>query len=206
MRRLILKMSVSIDGFVGGPNGEIDWIFRSMDESAIAWTLANIRDAGAHAMGSRTFHDMASYWPSSREPFAEPMNAIPKLVFSRSGKGVQRTTPALADARRQAPPPAPAASTESWTDARWVVGDLATEIAKLKHDPGEPIIAHGGASFARSLIALDAIDEYRLLVHPVALGKGLALFTDLGAPADLQLVHAQAFGGGAVAHVYVRRS
>ncbi len=205
MRRLILKMSISIDGFVGGPTGEIDWLFRSMDEGATAWTLASVWNAGVHVMGRRTFHDMASYWPSSREPFAAPMNEIPKVVFSRSGTRARETTPALEDARRQAPEAVSSPQTESWSSARWATGDLATEIAALKAEPGKPIMAHGGATFARSLVALDLIDEYQLLVHPIVLGRGLSLFGELAALRDLELVTAQAFGGGAVAHVYVPR-
>jgi dihydrofolate reductase len=62
VRKLILKMSVSVDGFVGGPNGELDWIFRSLDKDATAWTIENLWQAGVHIMGSRTFRDMAAYW------------------------------------------------------------------------------------------------------------------------------------------------
>jgi dihydrofolate reductase len=82
MRKLILKMSVSLDGFVGGSNEEIDWIFPRMDEGAIEWTLESIWSAGAHLMGSRTFHDMKAYWPTPTDPFAAAMNEIPKIVFS----------------------------------------------------------------------------------------------------------------------------
>jgi len=83
MRKLILKMSISLDGFVAGPNGESDWIFRTADGESNAWTAEAIRGAGLHAMGSRTFGDMASHWPWGEAPFAGPMNAIPKAVFSR---------------------------------------------------------------------------------------------------------------------------
>ena len=103
MRKLILKMSISADGFVGGPNGEIDWIFRSVDESVSKWTVDTLWQAGLHIMGSRTFHDMASYWPTSDEPFAAPMNEIPKVVFTRKGfieqTSDELTTNALKDAR-----------------------------------------------------------------------------------------------------------
>ena len=85
MRKLILKMSVTIDGFVGGPNGELDWIFQTLGEDATAWTMDHLSQAGAHLMGRRTFHDMAAYWPSSTVAFAAPMNDIPKIVFSRKG-------------------------------------------------------------------------------------------------------------------------
>ena len=66
----ILKMHITIDGFVAGPNGEADWIFESQDEAATAWLLDTLRQAGVHIMGSRTFHDMAAYWPSSPGPLA----------------------------------------------------------------------------------------------------------------------------------------
>ncbi len=205
MRRLVLKMSMSVDGFVGGPNGEIDWIFRSMSDDGAAWTLESIRHAGVHAMGSRTFRDMAAYWPSSTEPFAAPMNEIPKVVFSRAGApGGASNTRALADARAQAnatSEPSPAVL-RSWTDARVLHGDLAEEVARLKSEPGKDIVAHGGASFARSLVGLGLVDEYRLLVHPVALGRGLPLFSGLNAPADLELIEARSFRSGVVAHVY----
>src|SRR5690349_24290606 len=85
MRELILKMSRSVDGFVGGPAGEIDWLFPSMDEEGAAWTVDSISRGGAHIMGSHTFRDMAAYWPASTEVFAAPMNEIPKVYFSRSG-------------------------------------------------------------------------------------------------------------------------
>jgi dihydrofolate reductase len=81
-------------------------------------------------------------------------------------------------------------------------GDLEAEIAGLKRDPGKDIVAHGGATFARSLVRLGLVDEYQLLVHPVALGQGLPLFADLPSPLDLTLVGVTAFGSGAVAHVY----
>jgi dihydrofolate reductase len=189
MRDLILKMSISIDGFVGGPSGELDWIFRSMDAEATVWTVESVSRAGVHIMGSRTFAAMAAHWPTSTEPFAPPMNAIPKAVFSRSGR-----------------PPTPPEANESWRSARVFTGDLAKGIAQLKHEPGQEICAHGGASFARRLVRLDLVDEYRLLVHPVILGQGLPLFSELTAPRDLQLTDVRRFAGGAVAHVYRRRA
>jgi len=87
MRDLILKMSVSIDGFVGGPDGGIKWVFDS-DQEATAWIVKTVWNASLHIMGSRTFHDMAAYWPTSTEVFAPPMNQIPKAVFSRQGPAI----------------------------------------------------------------------------------------------------------------------
>jgi len=178
MRKLILKMQLSADGFVAGPNGELDWIFASMDEACSAWIVDGLWQASVHLMGRVTYHDMAAYWPTSNEPFAAPMNEIPKFVFSRT--------------LEEAP----------WGDTMIVRGDLADEINRLKQLPGRELLAHGGARFARSLVALGLVDEYRLVVHPVVLGKGLALFDGIEAPRDLVLVGATPFPSGAVAMVY----
>jgi dihydrofolate reductase len=206
VRELILKMHMSIDGFVAGPNGAIDWVFGA-DQAARAWTVATISNASLHIMGSRTFHDMAAYWPTSTELFAPPMNQIPKAVFSRQGRAVLRnvnTTGALDDARANAGPgtSAPQPGAESWAQAYVASGDLAEEVARLKAQDGKPIIAHGGASFVRSLIAEGLVDQFALLVCPVALGKGLAVFSGLAAPTSLKLVSSTAFPGGSVAQVY----
>lgn len=211
MRKLILKMSVSADGFVGGPNGEIDWIFRSMGDDVAAWTLDTLWQAGVHIMGSHTFHDMASYWPSSTEPFAAPMNEIPKVVFTRKGflepTSEELTTKALKDARINAEglfnaSDAVSLHTSSWAHATVANEDLYVEITKLKQQDGKFILAHGGAGFARSLIDTGLIDEYQLLIHPIVLGKGLALFSEVSAPFDLKLVSSTPFKAGTIANVY----
>ncbi|WP_426669797.1 dihydrofolate reductase family protein [Mucilaginibacter sp. McL0603] len=208
MRKLILKMSVSVDGFVGGPNGEIDWLLKSMDDESAKWTSDTIWQAGVHIMGSRTFHDMMAYWPYTTEPFAAPMNEIPKIAFSKKGikPGDEAlTTMALRDAKLlQGNKQAPAADAvlAEWAKTPILTGDLRDEIIRLKQQPGKDIIAHGGASFAQSLVKTGLIDEYRLLVHPVALGTGLPLFSALEKPLYLQLIDTVAFKGGAVAHVY----
>ena len=81
-------------------------------------------------------------------------------------------------------------------------GDLAEEIGKLKAQGGKPIIAYGGASFARSLVAQGLVDQYHLRVHPVALGTGLPLFSDLAMPKPLKLLSSRAFPAGSVAQIY----
>jgi dihydrofolate reductase len=211
MRKLILKMSMSVDGFVGGSKSEVDWIFASMDEGAVDWTMKSIWQAGAHIMGSRTFHDMASYWPFSNEVYAAPMNEIPKVVFSNdpsvTSPAARSTTQAVRDASRASAGSSDAqksdpAKEKSWLNARVMSGDLAADIAQLKSEPGKDIMAHGGAGFARSLVRLGLVDEYQLLVHPVARGRGLPLFSDLPKPIALHLVSATTFPSGAIAHVY----
>ncbi|HEX7690484.1 MAG TPA: dihydrofolate reductase family protein, partial [Burkholderiaceae bacterium] len=86
-------------------------------------------------------------------------------------------------------------------EAEVVAGDLAAGIARLKSQPGRDILAHGGAGFARSLIAAGLVDEYRLVVHPVVLGRGLPLFSELAQPRRLHRVATTAFPGGIVADV-----
>jgi dihydrofolate reductase len=210
MRKLLVKMSVSVDLFVGGPNGEIDWLFPTTDAGATDWTMSVIWKAGLHIMGSRTFHDMASYWPASQEVFAAPMNEIPKAVFSRKGIGVigdrTRTTTALRDAGAMMAEKnlafSDTAAMDSWNNAQVLTGDLPEEIRKLKAQPGKPIIAHGGASFCQSLVATGLVDEYHLLIHPVVLGRGLPLFSEAGGRIPLRLMEAKSFPAGAVAHSY----
>jgi dihydrofolate reductase len=208
MRKLVLQMQVTLDGFVSGPEGELDWVFKTLDEASTSWIVDRLWQAGVHVMGRRTYHDMAAHWPTSTEPYAPPMNEIPKVVFSRTGDlGAARTTQALADATEArggkgggSPPPA---VVEGWARPR-VETDLGRGIARLKQEPGNEILAHGGASFARGLVAAGLVDELRLLVHPVVLGRGQALFSELPQPLDLLLVTATPFPAGTIALVYRR--
>src|SRR5258708_5358642 len=149
MRKLILKMSVSVDGFVGGPNGEIDWIFRSMDDTAAAWTMDAIWQAGIHIMGSRTYQDMVAWWPYSNEIFAPPMNEIPKAVFTKKGSAARMhelTTTALKNAseankEKVQDPKVIAKNIASWENTYVASGDLKDEIMRMKQQPGKDIIA-----------------------------------------------------------------
>ncbi len=178
MRKLILQMQYSLDGFISGPNGEVEWAFPGIDTELTEWIVQKLWQAGAHLMGSVTYHDMADYWPSSTEPYAAPMNQIPKIVFSGS--------------LREA----------NWRETRIVSGDLLKEIAQLKQEPGGDMLAHGGARFAQSLVRTGLIDEYRLIDHPVALGSGQRLFPDSIAPIRLKLVDMTPFKTGAIAKVF----
>lgn len=117
---------------------------------------------------------MAAFWLYSKMPMAPPMNDIPKVIFSRKGikDGAQadRTTRAFAEAKARnaqklgATPTA--AVLRSWAEPTVACGDLAEEILRLKEQPGNFILAHGGARFAQSLVASGLIDEYRLVIHP----------------------------------------
>jgi dihydrofolate reductase len=118
---------------------------------------------------------MAAYWTTSQEPYAPPMNEIPKVVFSNT--------------LRAAP----------WGETRIASGQLVDEIACLKREPGKDLLAHGGVGLARSLVASGLIDEYRLVVHPVALGAGRSPFSALTAPIRLRLHDAVTFKTGVIA-------
>ncbi|GAA0232329.1 dihydrofolate reductase family protein [Cryptosporangium japonicum] len=174
-RKLVVKMSVSLDGFVGRNDGDVEWIFPSIDEELQEWMVDLLGQAGAHLMGRVTYGDMAAHWPGSDEPYAAPMNEIPKIVFSRT----------LTEA--------------TWPTTTVLSGDLTGEITRLKAEDGDDLLAHGGAGFVRALIGRGLVDEYRLVIHPVALGSGLALFT---APTELTLVSSEPFPGGAMAVTY----
>lgn len=193
MRELILTMSMSLDGFVGGPQGEIEWIF-GRDQAAKSWKLESISNASLHIMGSRTFRDMAAYWPTSTDMFGPPMNQIPKAVFSKQGPALLNA----ADTKLGELQP----GAGSWAEAYVASGDLASEIAKLKAQDGKPIRAHGGVGFARSLITQGLVDRYDLLVHPVILGKGLSIFSHVNPLRRLTLISSTAFPGGSVAQMY----
>jgi uncharacterized protein YndB with AHSA1/START domain/dihydrofolate reductase len=171
---LVLKMSMSLDGYVAPPDGRTNWIFPSYTDDATAWTVETLRHASAHLMGAVTYRDMAAHWPQSTSVYAAPMNEIPKVVFS--------TTLTTAD----------------WGDTRILAGDLTHEIKRLKQEPGSYLLAHGGTHFARSLCLSGLVDEFRLLVHPVVLGEGQRIFVE---PMSIEPITTTAFSGGAVAHV-----
>ena len=194
-------MSVSIDGFVAGPNGEIDWMFPTMSDAGRQWLIEQLGPVGLIAMGRQAYEDMAAYWLTSTVPLARPMNRIPKAVFSRSGaisppSNLEGVTAALEDAAEAE------AAREGWLHPTVGGKDLVADIGRLKAEDGGPINALGGASFASSLIATGLVDEYRLVVHPVALGRGLALFGDLEAPLRLSLEEVERFDTGVLVKTY----
>ena len=179
MRRVVLQMGVTLDGYVAGPGGEGDWGLPAEHPGVRAWKVASLRQVGTHIMGRVTYEQMAAYWPTSTGDYAAFMNDLPKVVFSK-------TLP-----------------TAGWATCRIARGDLTEEIAALKSESGSDIImAHGGAAFVQALSRLGLIDEYRLVILPVALGDGLPLFKDLAKPLRVDLTEAKGFPDGTVIHVY----
>jgi dihydrofolate reductase len=176
MVSLVLKMSVSLDGYVAPSDGSTDWIAAGGSADGLSWTIDTVSNAGAHLIGAATYAAWAGYWPSASGPFAKSMNEIPKVVFSGS----------LASA--------------DWCDTTIATGDLAEAITRLKQErSGGYLLAHGGVRFARSLVETGLIDEYRLLIHPVVLGAGERLFLT---PLTIEPVSTTVFSGGGVAHVF----
>src|SRR3954451_20128835 len=152
MRDVILYMSMSLDGFVGSDR-EHPGVAVPEDAELKRWKLDRISKAGAHLMGRTSYQEMSSYWPHSDDEYAAPMNNIPKVVFSKT----------LSDTEA------------NWPVTRVARGDLATEIATIKAEPGPDVIAGGGAQLAGALAGANLIDESRLLVQPMALGAGRGL-------------------------------
>ncbi|AJT42192.1 dihydrofolate reductase family protein [Psychromicrobium lacuslunae] len=192
MRKLIVKMSISLDGYVVGPHGDSEWMFRHRSEDSSAWVLETIQQAGLHAMGSVTYRIMSNFWPSGTDQMAAAMNEIPKVVFTRQESFDAQVPPAVAAS----------AGASSWNASRVANGDLAEEVGRLKQESGGYILVHGGANFVSSLIQHGLVDEYRLAVHPVALGGGLPIFADLAQPLNLALISSTRFDGGVIAQVY----
>jgi dihydrofolate reductase len=186
-------MSISVDGFVAGPNGELDWMFVTRSEASTQWIVDLLWQASLHAMGHNSYRNMAAYWPTSTDPVATPMNTIPKVVFSRSGT----VSPPAIESTSADP-----AVLEGWVHPLVAGKDLAADIQRLKSEDGGPILAHGGASFASSLVAAHLVDVFHLVVHPVALGRGLPIFAELENPLHLKLEEAKEFKSGVAIKTY----
>ncbi|MGH2715846.1 MAG: dihydrofolate reductase family protein [Thermoleophilaceae bacterium] len=181
MRKLIYSMGVSLDGFIAGPGGEIDW--SAPDEELHRFHNRQTRETGAQLCGRRLYEEMV-YWetadenPSAAEhelEFARIWKNLPKIVFSKTLEKVEG-------------------------NARLVREGVAEEVAKLKQQPGKDL-AVGGAGLASTCIELGLIDEYRLFVSPVVLGGGTPYFPALEDRINLELVETQTFGSRVV---YVR--
>jgi dihydrofolate reductase len=185
MGQVIVIQFVSLDGVTYDPDGSDGsalggWAFRFGPEAVAGdkFRLGDLFDTGTMLLGRRTWQLFAGIFPGRDDPFSATMNAIPKLVASRS----------LTDASR-------------WQHSAVLDGDLVTAVRKRKQD--QDVIVAGSGSVVRALIAEDLVDEYRLLVFPVVLGEGARLFPDGTAPTDLTLVSAET-SGPAVRLTYTR--
>jgi dihydrofolate reductase len=200
-------MALTLDGLAAGPNGEVSWMSAFADEEEERWEVATLWNAQAHLMGSRTFLDMKEYWPVSLGSVADAMNAIPKIAFSRRGLEHATTTTALHEAldspEERAKNKSRSPGTDNWDTPEILSGDLAAELLVLKQREGKPLLVHGGAGFARSLLALCCVDELRLTIHPIVLGQGLGIFDGSAAWRKFKLVTSVRFGSGLTGLVLV---
>ena len=177
MRKLISFMVVTLDGFYEGPNGEFDW--PNVDDEFNEFAVSQINDIDTLLFGRVTYEGMASYWPTSaaleEDPFvAGLMNSISKVVFSST----------LTEA--------------SWSNTTLVKDDAGDAIAGLKQEPGKYLALFGSPSLTVSLLERGLVDELRVMVNPILLGAGKALFTGLKDRLPLTLTRTTTFSSGNV--------
>jgi len=186
--RLILLMSASMDGFLARAPGEMDWLAEPgevADRAGAARHAANLEligQVGEIVLGRGAYDEMAPAWSSSDSPMARAINSLPKLVFSSSEPEFE------------------------WENARRSARPVEEEIPERKQAAGGDIVCFGGARFAHSLARHRLIDEYRLTVHPVALGAGLPLWHGLPEPQRFAPVSTTAYPDGVVTHVLAAKT
>jgi dihydrofolate reductase len=184
MLAVIYSMSVSLDGFIAGPGGDIGWT--APDAQQFRFHVEQTRHIAAHLCGRGLYQEML-VWETAEQTmsgeaeleFARIWRPIPKVVFSRTLDSVAGT-------------------------ARLATRDLAAEVARLRDQPGEGVVSIGGAGLAAAAIGEDLIDEYRQFVNPVILGCGTPYFPPLAKPLDLRLTESRTFSAGVVYLRYQR--
>ncbi|MEO8610110.1 MAG: dihydrofolate reductase family protein [Chloroflexota bacterium] len=189
MRKVVLYMTITVDGFLAGANGELDWGVALEDEQAIDTGLIDQVDMAL--IGHGVYKDMADYWTSAVEnpstpkreaEFAEKFNAIRKLVFSTTAEQLE------------------------WNNTKQILvkgkDDIAQAVTALKKQPGKDMVLYGGVRIAQTFVQLGLIDEYQLVVHPVILGSGQPLFKDIEDRINLKLVSTKHDKSGVVLLCY----
>jgi dihydrofolate reductase len=180
MRKLKLQVQMTLDGFVAGPEGQLDWMTRNLDEGVIARIVQLTDTSDTILLGRKMTEGFIKYWeavqPDSPEySFARKMVDTKKIVFSKTlsrveGKNVQ---------------------VES--------GDLVQAVNRLKGLSGKDIVVYGGATFVSALIERNLIDELNIFVNPVAIGRGMRIFKDRKA---LRSTGSTAYPSGVVINTY----
>ena len=178
-------MHVSLDGFVAGPNGEIDWI--RFDDGLVEDVQALVDSADTALFGRVTYRLMESYWPTAADsPTASKhdldhsrwLNPAPKIVFSRTLKNVH------------------------WQNTRIVKDHIGEEIVRLRKEPGKNLILFASPTLGSTFMNLNLIDEYFFNINPVVLGKGKPLFRDQSAMRWLKLLESKTYKNGVVSLRY----
>lgn len=180
-------MWVTLDGFVAGPNGEMDWVTNSFDQAMGKYEDDIVSAADTLILGRVTYQSFAGSWPHVPEnpaaakeevEYANKLNAMRKIVFSRT------------------------LDTVEWNNSTLFKEVMPEDIKKLKQEPGKDILIYGSASIVQTLTNLGLIDEYQLLVHPVILGSGKPLFANIQDRVNLKLVNTGVTDSGIVRLYY----
>jgi len=187
MRKLKLQVQMSIDGYIAGPDGELDWLTWKWDGEIKKYVYNLTRAVDCIIMGKNLAYNFIDTWekrlndPATSDSFARKMVETQKIVFSTS------------------------LGQSSWKNTRLVTGDLYDEINRLKKTKGRDIIAYGGVTFLTSLIQSGLVDEYNLFINPIVLCKGRSIFRELETSLKLELVYSTHFDCGITAICYVPR-
>jgi dihydrofolate reductase len=177
MRKLKLQMQMTINGYVGQPDGKNDWMTWNPDPEFTAFLSSLLDTSDTLLLGRKTADNIIKFWEDEAvknpaHPFAKKISAIPKVVFSKT-----------ADKSR-------------WNNATLAKGNLAEEIAGLKKQDGKDIIVFGGAGFVSSLIKEGLIDEYHLIINPTAMSNGMTIFNTLDGIQKFTPTQSKLYPGG----------
>ena len=183
MRRLYLFNLITLDGFFDGPNGDLSW--HNVDDEFHEFATDQLNETDTILFGRRTYQMMASYWPTENAIKNDPivagkMNSLPKVVFSKT------------------------LTKASWNNTMLVKEDTAKFVLNLKTQRGRDIAILGSSDLAVSLMKLNLIDEFRIMINPVVLISGKTLFHGLDDKTHLKLVKTRAFKSGNVLLCYER--
>lgn len=177
MRKVVVFLMMTVDGYIAGPSGEIDW--HVVDDEFQTFASDQLNAVDGLLFGRVTYEGMARYWPSpaaiENDPIvAAQMNMKPKMVFSRALEKAE------------------------WNNTRVIRDHLAEELTKLKQLPGKDLLILGSSNLSASLIDLGVLDECRIMVNPVVLGHGKSLFQAIQEQSRLKLLETRAFRSGNV--------
>jgi dihydrofolate reductase len=178
MRNLRVFNHQTLDGYFVDPNGDMSWAHRQ-DAEWNAFVADNAKGDSVLLFGRKTYELMAGYWPtplaSQNAPaLAERLNGLPKVVFSRT------------------------LDKASWNNTKLLKGTLAPEVRKLKNERGPDMVIMGSGTIVAQLAQEGLIDEYQIVVSPVALGKGRTMFEGINEKLTLKLLRSRTFGNGNV--------
>jgi dihydrofolate reductase len=178
MRKLVSSFFISLDGVVEAPD---KWHFPYFNDEMGAAVGEAIAASDSMLIGRRTYEEWAAFWPNqdpAADPFVSIMNETPKFVASTTLDKVE------------------------WQNSTLLEGDLAEAVNELKAKPGKNIGMSGSATLVRSLLEKGLLDELRLLVHPLVVGKGAKLFPEDTQAGNLELVDSRTFSTGVIDLTY----